>query len=314
MSTIQSSHTAEAPKTPAPYGSNPPPSAQIDERVKTLLNAGPNWSRMPKAPNPAPPTNNTTPQADPGDLAELLTKDNVREIVRDPNSPKSKAILEKLRERLTPEKLEAMLQAPNGGANARKLKAIGKALDKSEIDSNLSETKNQMTEQKIKELLLRNIEMLTQAFDGDGIEGIVGSMQRWNDEKTKMEKQFSESNSAAKGLNDIGSSLSEDNITKTQRRPPAKTYSYDRLSESTLDAPSEIRNFSSNDKVDLSGIRKQMSKPLQVVNQFTGARGEVKIDYSPSTNNSLVSVSGNPGEPPFVVKVFGEVRQSNLAT
>lgn len=314
MSTIQPRHTAESPKTPAPNGSNPPPTAQTDERVKTLLNAGPNWSKAPKAPNPTPPTNNTTPQEDPGDLVELLTKDHIREIVRDPNSPKSKAILERLHERLTPEKFEAMLQGPNGEANARKLKAIGKALNKGEIDSNLSEIKNQITEQKIKELLLRTIEMLTKAFDEGGIEGIVGSTKRWQDEKDSMAKQFSESSSAAKGLNDIGSSLSEDNVNKTQRRPPGVTYSYDRLSESTLDAPSEIRNFSANDKLDLSGIRKQMNKPLQAVNQFTGASGEVKIDYSPSTNSSVVSVSGNPGESPFVVKVFGEVRQSNLAT
>ncbi|MBO0496409.1 M10 family metallopeptidase C-terminal domain-containing protein [Pseudomonas sp. Marseille-Q1929] len=314
MSTIQSRHTAESPKTPAPYGNNPPPSAQTDARVKTLLDAGPNWSQTPKAPNPTPPTNNTTPQEDPGDLAELLSKENIKEIVRDPNSPKSKAILEKLRARLTPEKIEALLQGPNGEANARKLKAIHKALNKDEIDSNLSETKNQMAERKIQELMARNIEMIMQAFEGGGIESFVGNVKRWQDEKADMEKKFSESTSAANGLHDIGGSLSDDNINNARRRAPGNTYSYNRLSESTLDAPSEIRNFSSNDKVDLSGIRKQMNKPLQVVNQFTGASGEVKIDYSSSTNTSVVSVSGNPGEPPFVVKVFGEVRQSNLVT
>ena len=313
MSTIPSQHTVDRPKNPQAHGSTPPQSAQTDERVNTLLKSGPNWSKPPKEPNPAPPTAPTASQENPDELDALLTRENIKQIVRNPSAPESKALIEKIRTRLTSEKLQAMLQGPDGEKNAKKLKAIGKHLNKDEIDSSLAASQNQMTEEKISQLKLRNIEMLTKAFDGDSVEGIAQSIKQWQDEKAAMQKQFSESNTAAKGLSDIGSSLSDDSINKMQRGP-GKTYSYGRLSESTLDAPSEIRSFSANDKIDLSGIRSQLNKPLQVVNPPTGASGEIKIDYSPSTNTSVVSVSGNPGEPPFVVKVFGEVRQDNLVT
>lgn len=310
MSTIQPQHKVERQNAPPPHATKAPQPPPTDERVNALLKSGPNWSKPPKAPNPVPPA---APQEYPGDLEALLTRENIKQIVRTPNAPESKTLLEKIRARLNHEKIQAMLQDPNGKENARKLKAIGKHLNKDEVDSSLAASHNQMTEEKISQLKLRNIEMLTKAFDGDSVESIAENVKQWQDEKTALKKQFDESSTAAKGLNDIGTSLSEDNLNKLQQAP-GKTYSYGLTSESTLEAPSEIRDFSANDKIDLSGIRNQLNKPLQAVNSFTGASGEVKIDYSPSTHTSVVSVSNNPGEPPFVVKVFGEVRQSNLLT
>ena len=313
MSTIQPQHTThplQAPPSHTPSAQQP---NQGNERVNNLLKSGPDWSRPPKAPDPAPSANNATPQETPDDLLPLLTRENIKQIVRNPNSPESKAVIEKTRARLTPEKIQAMVQGPNGEANAEKLKTIGKHLNKDEIDSGLAESKKQIVEQKIKELSYRNVEMLTQAFNGDGIEGVISNIKRLEDEEASMQKQFADSNSAAKGLGDIGSSLTEDNVNK-MRRDPGKTYSYSSTSESTLDAPSEIRDFKANDKLDLRGIQKQLNKPLQVVNSFSGASGEVKIDYSPSTKTSVVSVCGDPGKPPLVVKVFGEVRRENLMT
>lgn len=310
MSTIQPQHKTEPPKT-QPHATYPHPSESTDERLNRLLASGPNWSKPPKAPNPAP--HQVTPQENPDDLDPLLTRENIKQIVRSPNAPESKALIEQIGARLTRGKIHAMLQGPNGEANARKLKALGKHLHKDEVDCCLAETRQQRTDEKINQLKLRNIEMLTKAFEEDSVEGIAEHIKQWRDEKTAMAQQFSESSSAAKGLNTIGSALSEDNVNN-MRRAPGKTYSYGRTSESTLDAPSEIRNFAAGDTLNLSGIQKQLNKPLQVVNTFTGASGEVKIDHSASSNTSVVSVSANPGEPPFVVKVFGEVRQSNLLT
>lgn len=313
MSTIQPQHTPHPLKAPPSHTTRAPQPNPGNERMNNLLKSGPDWSKPPKAPDPAPSANNTTPQENPDDLTPMLTRENIKQMVRNPNSPESKALIEQTRARLTPEKIQNMVQGPNGEANAQKLKAIGKHLNKDEIDSGLAETKKQMVEQKIKELSYRNVEMLTQAFNGDGIEGVIGNIKRLQDEEASMQKQFSDANRAAKGLGDIGSSLTEDNVDK-MRRDPGKTYSYNSTSESTLDAPSEIRDFTANDKLDLRGIQKQLNKPLQVVDSFSGASGEVKIDYSQSSKTSVVSVSGEPGTPPLVVKVFGEVRRENLMT
>jgi len=313
MSTIQPQHTPpplKAPPSHTPSAQQPTPG---NERMNNLLKSGPDWSRSPKAPDPAPSANNATPQENPNDLAPMLTRENIKQLVRNPNSPESKALMEKTRARLTPEKIQAMVQGPNGEANAQTLKAIGKHLNKDEIDSGLAETKKQMVEEKIKELSHRNVETLLHAFDGGSAESIVSDIKRLEDDGAAMQKQFSASNNAAKGLGDIGSSLTEDNVNK-MRRDPGKTYSYNSTSESTLDAPSEIRDFTANDKLDLRGIQKQLNKPLQVVDSFSGASGEVKIDYSQSSKTSVVSVSGEPGTPPLVVKVFGEVRRENLMT
>lgn len=313
MSTIQSQHNVGRPNTSPPHASTPQQSPQADERVNTLLKSGPNWSTSPKLPNPAPPTQQATPQEDPSDLDPLLTKENIKKIIQTPNSPESKALLEKIRARLTPEKVQAMLQGPNGEANEQKLKALGKHLDKAEVDTNLATTNNQMIEEKSRQLSRSNTEMLAKAVEGEGMGDNFSKIKQLEDEKPEMLKKLSESNKAAKDLNDIGTSLNEDSINK-MRRAPGNTYSYSHMGESSLDAPSEIRNFAASDKLDLSGIHKQLNKPLQVVNQFTGASGEIKIDYSPSTNTSVVSVAAGPGQPHFVVKVFGEVRPDNLIT
>ena len=306
MPTIQSQHAVGRPETPRSVATPAPPAPPSDPRLNTLLKAGPNWSMRPKAPDP-------TPQEDPSDLDPLLSKANIKQILRHPNSPRSKMLVEKIRSRLTPETIHAMLHGPNGDANAIKLKVIGKHLATDEVDTNLAAVQREMIDEKITRLKSHNIEMLINAFDSDGIEGITQNIIQWRDEKAAMRKEFSESSKSAKSFHEMGRSLSEDNVNKI-RRDPGKTYSYNRISESTLDAPSEIRSFSSSDKLDLSGIRNQLNKPLQVVSTFTGASGEIKIDHSQSTNTSVVSVSGNPGEPPMAVKVFGEVRRSNLVT
>ncbi|MBX7276458.1 M10 family metallopeptidase C-terminal domain-containing protein [Pseudomonas sp. ERGC3:05] len=73
-------------------------------------------------------------------------------------------------------------------------------------------------------------------------------------------------------------------------------------------------NFSSGtDKIDLTGIRTQLGQqPLSLVERFSGVSGEMTINYYAGSNTSFVTISRNPGEPPFELKVSGEVRYRDI--
>jgi hypothetical protein len=79
-------------------------------------------------------------------------------------------------------------------------------------------------------------------------------------------------------------------------------------------APGEVMNFSSGtDKIDLTGIRTQLGQqPLSLVERFSGVSGEMTINYYAGSNTSFVTISRNPGEPPFELKVSGEVRYRDI--
>ncbi|MGU3307593.1 M10 family metallopeptidase C-terminal domain-containing protein [Pseudomonas sp. M5A4_2d] len=96
--------------------------------------------------------------------------------------------------------------------------------------------------------------------------------------------------------------------------PPAEgtpqTFSYNDINA----APGAVMNFTSGtDKIDLTGIRTQLGqKPLSLVERFSGVSGEMTINYYAGSNTSFVTISRNPGEPPFELKVSGEVRYRDL--
>lgn len=92
-------------------------------------------------------------------------------------------------------------------------------------------------------------------------------------------------------------------------------YSFLNTRESTLDAPIEIREFvHGRDKLDVSGIRKQLNKKLQWVNTLSGISGEMQLKYSPTHDASVLVICGNQGEPAFVAKVFGKLKEADLVT
>ncbi|WDU65254.1 M10 family metallopeptidase C-terminal domain-containing protein [Pseudomonas poae] len=95
--------------------------------------------------------------------------------------------------------------------------------------------------------------------------------------------------------------------------PPAAIYRYTHTGESSLDAPSEIRHFvPGRDKLDVSGIHRQLDRPLQWVNQLSGEPGEMQLHYSHAHNASVLVISGNRGELPFVAKVFSPLKESDV--
>ena len=92
-------------------------------------------------------------------------------------------------------------------------------------------------------------------------------------------------------------------------------YRYLSINESTLESPSEIRGFTSGrDKLDVSGIGKQLNQKLQWVNQLSGASGEMQLRYSPNQDASVLIISGNKDEPAFVAKVFGKLKETDVVT
>ena len=94
---------------------------------------------------------------------------------------------------------------------------------------------------------------------------------------------------------------------------PHAVYRYLNTRESTLEAPSEIRDFAhGRDKLDVSGIGKQLNKKLQWVNRLSGASGEMHMKYSPTHDASVLVISGNLGEPAFVAKIVGKFKESDL--
>lgn len=87
-------------------------------------------------------------------------------------------------------------------------------------------------------------------------------------------------------------------------------FSYNDLSAN----PGAVMSFTSGtDKIDLSGIRTQLGeKPLPLVERFSGISGEMTINYYAGSNTSFVTISRKPGEPPFELKVLGEVRYRDI--
>ena len=334
MSTITSPSTATAPAA-TPTSSNPVSNQQAltPERIDTLLKAGPNWSSSPKAPDCSP---NAPANASPSiseveatmkldDLNTALTPDTIKEIQRNPGSPKSRAITEQFNTTLTPENVQLMSRGANAEKNRGTLREIRDKLDKKNIDSNLESAKHQLINDTADKMRLKILQIITAAFDGD-IWNTVDHHKNWLEEFGGMRKSFSAMETQSKSLTDTASSLSDEKLglsagSQTQgasntdtSTDTSSTYTFNATNESTLDAPSEIRGFKSGDKLNLSGMQKQLNTPLRQVERAPEAKGEMQIHHSPSANTSVVVIADAPGKPTFVLKVFGEVRQSNIVT
>ena len=176
---------------------------------------------------------------------------------------------------------------------------------------------------------LHHLENLGKIYDGGlGTDEILKDYNMSRKHIDAMKRDQSAREASVRTLYDIGGSLSKEKLSALRTPEPASataqvaerltrqrnTYRFNALSDSRLDAPREISGFMAGDKLDLSGIRNQLNKPLQRVERFSGASAEMQIHYLPSTGTSVIAVSGNPGEPPFVLKVFGQVRYSDIVS
>lgn len=324
--TAPSTHTAPA-TTSTPSHPGAPQAPLTPERVKTLLNAGPNWSapaRAPDRPRPSATEKEAEETKQLEDLDAALTPETIKEIQSNPNSPKSRMITEQFNRVLTPEKVRSMSRGGNAKKNRAVLRNICDKLDKKTIDSNLDSTKHQVISDATDKMRLKILQIIIASFEGDlwsAVEQHKSSLGELGD----IRKRFSEMETQSKTLTDTAASLSDEQLDRADLETQASsntdttsdtyaTYSFNATSESTLEAPSEIRSFKSGDKLDLSGIQRQLNTPLRQVERPPEASGEMQIHHSPSSNTSVIVIADAPGKPPFVVKVFGEVRQSNIVT
>ncbi len=325
MSVISSQATphASSASTATPINDPHAQHKATPERIKPLLKAGPNWSTPPKAPDrprSGPPPSDTSPSTQEvaatkslQKLNEALTPEIIREIQNDPNSSKSRTITSEFDKLLHPNNVKSLSRGPNARKNVQVLREIGNKLDKKKIESNLDASKNHVASDTLDKFRLGIVQAIISSFDGE-LWAPVNQFKSSRDQLGDIRKNFSDMESRSKKFVDTGMSLSDAKVDETPETQGPATYSFKTLSESTLNAPSEIRNFNSGDKLDLSGIQRQLNRPLQRVERTPEAIGEMQVHYAPDTNTSVVVIADAPHKPPFVLKVFGEVRASNIVT
>lgn len=97
----------------------------------------------------------------------------------------------------------------------------------------------------------------------------------------------------------------------------ADVFVYDDATDSTLERPDEILDFTSgSDKIDLSGIlKKHRLSSVHVVDWFTGRPGEVFLGYNPKTGRASLSLdlTGN-ARADILINAQGLIRSADLAT
>lgn len=318
MSTIYSQQgRSSSGVQPAQSNSTPDQPALTPKRINELLKSGPNWSMPSKQPEPAPkaPATPAASRPEAGDAASeletLLTESNIEKMLREPDSNESKALFDRSKKLVN----EINTSPPHSAARANTLGALVKQLSHDKISAQANNAINEMGEKHIKQLELDNLSQIAKAFDSDGIEDSVAYIKNTQNSLADLKRRFSGIESTAKSLEEMGTQLNatlRPSPANTPYNADANTYRYGSFSESPLNSPSEIKEFNSNDKIDLTNLQRQLNKPLRLVENFSGASGEMQIHYLPSTRTSVLIVANDSGQPPMVIKVFGELRQRNL--
>ena len=328
-------HPSDLPRAPqASTPPNPSPSTSLKQQA-------PGTDAPEEQASTAPttaPTTDVEPQAPGADaprlaqLRALASRESITQMLREPNSQETAQKLAEIRSLLSKENVKSMLHGPDAD-EARKL--ITK------VKERLGQSSLQMIHEQsshIERPGLSPQEIRARTASSDPEESFSQSMQVLDElrvEESYAQQRVRQSTPLASALFEIGkevdlgeptpqpdNSSAEADSLKTasnsndSRIGIGQTFTFHSIGDSNFDAPKEVMDFDHNrDKLDVTAIRKQLgNKPLKSVENFSGASGEVQVHYNPANNTSVVMISGNPGEPPFVVKVFGEVRYSNLTT
>lgn len=276
-------------------------------------------------------------------IGRLLNRDSIIHMLREPFSMETKSRLSELRTLLSPANVRTMQNGPNATETTRQLNGFKTLLS----EKNLEHLRD--TAAAVEVPGLSKDEIRSRMDTGDPEADFRASQeieQELRLEEVNIKQRKRESTRTAQALSELGQSLNalpqhtptdktpsqatptpanNPPIQTTQPlqprdNPPAQgssqTFTFGNIGESTLAAPSEVMNFAhGSDKLDVSGVRAQLgNKPLNLVENFSGASGEMQIHYLPGTHTSVVMIAGDPGKPPFVVKVFGEVTYSDLVT
>lgn len=97
----------------------------------------------------------------------------------------------------------------------------------------------------------------------------------------------------------------------------ADTFAYDKASDSTLQNPDRIEDFTSGtDKIDVSGALKEAGiKDLNFSSQFNGRPGNAVLSHDASTGRGSLAIdmSGN-GKPDFLLNTVGKIQASDVVT
>lgn len=337
MSTISSPASVQATvraKQPALPPSSPPSAVVSPEALDALLQSGPNNAREPKRPDAVGPTPQDikTMMQDLNDLDTEVDMAAIERMLRAPDSIAAKALFEKIKALLTPENLKALLKDGNGASFAPTLGRIETRFIKGAIEPHLTPLEREQVEayRKHVDSQLFNLKyQLSTAAPDSRLEMIRSFAKQIDNPLEAARGRLKELGAKATVFYDIATLVRKsiealqyahvDNWEQRQYEPDKvkqpNIYRYTHIGESSLDSPSEIRGFvHGQDKLDVSGIQKQLNKPLHWVNQLSGASGEMQLRYSRENNASVLVISGPPGEPPFVVKVFGQLKENDLLT
>jgi hypothetical protein len=319
-----------------------PPSTVTPATLEALLRSEPNDTRPFKKPDglKTNPTDTASTALDFQELGAQINQETVRCMLRDPTSKSSKALSRTLNSLVTQEKISALLKCTkNGNATAKTLNEIKNHVNKDTIDTAMTPIESEQIQAYAKAVdsALFNLKYslmnaapsarfdMTRSFANRPIESVqeieaylkdVASIASGLCSIAEVVEALSGSLKFAENIY-VNNPRSDDDVNRarTDRLHQSHIYSYARTDEGSIDTPSEIRKFvHGRDKIDVSGIRKQLGKVLESVNQFSGASGEILVKYSNLTETSVLAISGNNGEPAFVAKVFGKLTEKDLLT
>lgn len=312
----------------------PSPSVTPTDALEALLQSPPNHARPPKQPerSEAPPQDVAKLDRDLTSLGKQIDKKTVEDTLNNPKSGATTELVDKIDTVLSKENIDTLLRSPHAQACKKTLNEIGSHLNKEAIDAALSPLEQEQIDNYRKQVeheLFNLSYKLSNTSVGSRFDLIrrfannkPGTLMDIESRLTNMGNKSAFLLNIATEVKKVNEALQYAHLEGWDRHrhepdsvPQPNIYRYLSTRESTLEAPSEIRDFvHGRDKLDVSGIRKQLRTKLQWVNQLSGASGEMQLKYSPTHDASVLVIAGDKGEPAFVAKIFGKLKETDLVT
>lgn len=275
-----------------------------------------------QAPNTVQPPRTPSPTLD--RIRALTSAASITKMLREPRSQETAQRLAELRSLLSNDSVHALQSGPD---KQEVINLLGELKQQLGLPNLQAQQKSAATEYK-EQLSADRIRERTHSSDPEeSYNNIRQVNQEVRYEEMLAKKRIQRSGPVVDALAAIGQSV---NAPAPAPQPPAtppatasaptaplqQVYRFSDTTDSTAAQPREVLNFAhGKDRLDVSGIRAKLeNKPLKLVEHFSGASGEMQIHYLPGTHTSVVIIAGEPGKPPFVLKVFGEVTFSDLIT
>lgn len=312
----------------------PSPSDNSANALNALLHSGPNYARKPKQPEKpnVSPAKTTLHEKALTELAPQITQTSVEHMLRNPSLRATTRLFENAQRTLTAGNIDAVLRGPNAQACKKTLTTLETHLNKDTIDATRTtlETEQVDAYQRYVDASLFDLKYRLLTTSPSSRFDLLRSFASEKPQTlANIENHLSDISARAASLCDIATAVRkvseplqyalpdewDKRRSDTDHAGPPNIYRYVTTGESSLESPSEIRDFKhGTDKLDVSGIAKQLTKKLQWVNQFSGASGEMLLKYSPANDASVLLISGEKDKPAFVAKIFGKFKETDLVT